>query len=170
MSLLLCLYLSLSSIIHCLFFRFSFLFLNRPLQPLSLLFFSSIVCSFADHLASPSPSSRLRWIRNDRSRASGTHAQLYTYQHQHQHQHQGHRIILYHSTSQHIASYRFISYHHHHHHRHHITSIKTETDMSLKAELETWAAALQAYDDEDFDKSLELFSVRLSPSFPLSPG
>lgn len=30
--------------------------------------------------------------------------------------------------------------------------------MSLKAELETWAAALQAYDEEDFDKSLELFS------------
>lgn len=31
--------------------------------------------------------------------------------------------------------------------------------MSLKAELETWAAALKAYDEEDFDKSLELFSV-----------
>ena len=30
--------------------------------------------------------------------------------------------------------------------------------MSLKAELETWAAALQAYDQEDFVKSLELFS------------
>ncbi|KAI8974023.1 hypothetical protein BD414DRAFT_498900 [Trametes punicea] len=30
--------------------------------------------------------------------------------------------------------------------------------MSLKAELETWAAALQAYDAEDFEKSLELFS------------
>ena len=30
--------------------------------------------------------------------------------------------------------------------------------MSLKAELETWAAALQAYDQEDFEKSLELFS------------
>ncbi|KAI0759964.1 hypothetical protein BD413DRAFT_487097 [Trametes elegans] len=30
--------------------------------------------------------------------------------------------------------------------------------MSLKAELETWAAALQAYDSEDFEKSLELFS------------
>jgi len=29
--------------------------------------------------------------------------------------------------------------------------------MSLKAELETWAAALKAYDAEDFDKSLELF-------------
>ena len=28
--------------------------------------------------------------------------------------------------------------------------------MSLKAELETWAAALQAYDQEDFEKSLEL--------------
>jgi len=32
--------------------------------------------------------------------------------------------------------------------------------MSLKAELETWAAALKAYDEEDFEKSLELFSVR----------
>ncbi|GJE91523.1 NADPH oxidase regulator NoxR [Phanerochaete sordida] len=31
--------------------------------------------------------------------------------------------------------------------------------MSLKAELETWAAALKAYDDGDFDKSLELFST-----------
>ena len=32
--------------------------------------------------------------------------------------------------------------------------------MSLKAELETWAAALKAYDEEDFDKSLVLFFVR----------
>ena len=31
--------------------------------------------------------------------------------------------------------------------------------MSLKAELETWAAALQAYDEKDFEKSLDLFSV-----------
>lgn len=31
--------------------------------------------------------------------------------------------------------------------------------MSLKAELETWAAALKAYDEEDFEKSLDLFSV-----------
>lgn len=30
--------------------------------------------------------------------------------------------------------------------------------MSLKAELETWAAALQAYDEEDFEKALDLFS------------
>jgi neutrophil cytosolic factor 2 len=30
--------------------------------------------------------------------------------------------------------------------------------MSLKAELETWAAALKAYDDEDFEKALDLFS------------
>lgn len=30
--------------------------------------------------------------------------------------------------------------------------------MSLKAELETWAAALKAYDEEDFQRSLELFS------------
>ncbi|KAI0724138.1 NADPH oxidase regulator NoxR [Fomitopsis betulina] len=30
--------------------------------------------------------------------------------------------------------------------------------MSLKAELEAWAAALKAYDEEDFEKSLELFS------------
>lgn len=33
--------------------------------------------------------------------------------------------------------------------------------MSLKFELETWAAALKAYDEEDFEQSLELFSVRL---------
>jgi neutrophil factor 2 len=32
--------------------------------------------------------------------------------------------------------------------------------MSLKAELENWAAALKAYDEEDFEQSLELFSVR----------
>lgn len=32
--------------------------------------------------------------------------------------------------------------------------------MSLKAELQTWAAALKAYDEEDFEKSLDLFSVR----------
>jgi tetratricopeptide (TPR) repeat protein len=31
--------------------------------------------------------------------------------------------------------------------------------MSLKAELETWAAALKAYDEEDFEKALDLFSV-----------
>ncbi len=31
--------------------------------------------------------------------------------------------------------------------------------MSLKAELETWAAALKAYDEEDYEKSLELFSA-----------
>ena len=31
--------------------------------------------------------------------------------------------------------------------------------MSLKAELETWAAALKAYDEEDFEKSLQLFST-----------
>jgi len=30
--------------------------------------------------------------------------------------------------------------------------------MSLKAELETWASALKAYDEEDFEKSLDLFS------------
>lgn len=37
--------------------------------------------------------------------------------------------------------------------------------MSLKAELETWAAALKAYDEEDFEKSLDLFSVRsISPA------
>ena len=39
--------------------------------------------------------------------------------------------------------------------------------MSLKAELETWAAALKAYDEEDFEKSLDLFSVRPSPLFSL---
>ena len=31
--------------------------------------------------------------------------------------------------------------------------------MSLKAELESWAAALKAYDEKDFEKSLDLFSV-----------
>jgi hypothetical protein len=31
--------------------------------------------------------------------------------------------------------------------------------MSLKAELETWASALKAYDEEDFEKALDLFSV-----------
>ncbi|KJA20777.1 hypothetical protein HYPSUDRAFT_42870 [Hypholoma sublateritium FD-334 SS-4] len=30
--------------------------------------------------------------------------------------------------------------------------------MSLKAELETWAGALKAYDEEDFEKALDLFS------------
>jgi tetratricopeptide (TPR) repeat protein len=30
--------------------------------------------------------------------------------------------------------------------------------MSLKAELETWAAALKAYDDQDFEQALDLFS------------
>jgi len=30
---------------------------------------------------------------------------------------------------------------------------------SLKAELENWAAALNAYDEQDFDKALDLFSV-----------
>lgn len=31
--------------------------------------------------------------------------------------------------------------------------------MSLKAELETWAAALKAYDDQDFEKALQLFAT-----------
>lgn len=31
--------------------------------------------------------------------------------------------------------------------------------MSLKAELETWASALKAYDEGDFEKSLQLFST-----------
>ena len=30
--------------------------------------------------------------------------------------------------------------------------------MSLKAELETWASALKAYDEEDFEKALDFFS------------
>ncbi|KAI9573193.1 hypothetical protein HD554DRAFT_2167476 [Boletus coccyginus] len=30
--------------------------------------------------------------------------------------------------------------------------------LSLKAELETWAAALQAYDEQDFERALDLFS------------
>jgi hypothetical protein len=38
--------------------------------------------------------------------------------------------------------------------------------MSLKAELEMWASALKAYDEEDFEKSLETFSVRL-PYLPV---
>jgi len=38
--------------------------------------------------------------------------------------------------------------------------------MSLKAELESWAAALKAYDEEDFELSLEIFSVCL----PFSPA
>lgn len=38
--------------------------------------------------------------------------------------------------------------------------------MSLKAELEIWASALKAYDEEDFEKSLETFSVRL-PCLPV---
>lgn len=33
--------------------------------------------------------------------------------------------------------------------------------MSLKAELETWASALKAYDEEDLDRALDLFAVRL---------
>ncbi len=45
--------------------------------------------------------------------------------------------------------------------------------MSLKAELETWAAALKAYDEEDFEQSLELFSVcphSPLPSLSVSPS
>jgi hypothetical protein len=37
--------------------------------------------------------------------------------------------------------------------------------MSLKAELETWASALKAYDEEDLEKALDLFSVRSYPLF-----
>jgi neutrophil cytosolic factor 2 len=40
--------------------------------------------------------------------------------------------------------------------------------MSLKAELESWAAALKAYDEEDFEQSLEIFSVRLRFPPPLT--
>lgn len=36
--------------------------------------------------------------------------------------------------------------------------------MSLKAELETWASALVAYDAERFDEALELFSVSGQPT------
>ena len=39
-------------------------------------------------------------------------------------------------------------------------------EMSLKAELDIWASALQAYDEQDFQRSLALFSVRE----PLSPN
>jgi len=37
--------------------------------------------------------------------------------------------------------------------------------MSLKAELHAWASALKAYDEEDFDQALALFTVRVF--FPL---
>ena len=33
--------------------------------------------------------------------------------------------------------------------------------MSLKAELEAWAAASKAYDEDDLEGALELFSVRV---------
>ena len=39
--------------------------------------------------------------------------------------------------------------------------------MSLKAELERWAAALDAYDADDLERSLEIFSV--SPAV-VDPG
>jgi hypothetical protein len=46
--------------------------------------------------------------------------------------------------------------------------------MSLKAELESWAAALKAYDEEDFEQSLEIFTVclrfSLSPYVSVSPS
>ncbi|CAG7854232.1 SubName: Full=Related to NADPH oxidase cytosolic protein p67phox {ECO:0000313/EMBL:CCA67529.1} [Serendipita indica DSM 11827] len=35
--------------------------------------------------------------------------------------------------------------------------------MSLRAELETWDAALKAYDAEDFEKALDLFGVSVLP-------
>lgn len=35
----------------------------------------------------------------------------------------------------------------------------------VKAELETWGAALQAYDDQDFDKALATFEVRFPDAF-----
>jgi hypothetical protein len=41
--------------------------------------------------------------------------------------------------------------------------------MSLKAELETWASALKAYDEEDLEKALDLFTVHSFP-LPLSLG
>jgi hypothetical protein len=40
--------------------------------------------------------------------------------------------------------------------------------MSLKVELETWAAALEAYDANDYDAALELFTVRPCPHLPLA--
>jgi hypothetical protein len=40
-------------------------------------------------------------------------------------------------------------------------TMSLKNEFSLKAELETWAAALKAYDDEDFEKSLDLFSVSM---------
>lgn len=39
------------------------------------------------------------------------------------------------------------------------TSTPSAMSLSLKAELEAWAAALKAYDEQDFEKALDLFSV-----------
>jgi hypothetical protein len=38
--------------------------------------------------------------------------------------------------------------------------------MSLKAELETWASALQAYEENDYEKAIDLFSVRTPAGVP----
>jgi hypothetical protein len=40
--------------------------------------------------------------------------------------------------------------------------------MSLKAELEIWANALKAYDEEDFEQALSLFSVTTTTFLDLS--
>ena len=40
--------------------------------------------------------------------------------------------------------------------------------MSLKAELEIWAAALQAYDEELFERALEMFDVGLISRHPIT--
>jgi hypothetical protein len=45
------------------------------------------------------------------------------------------------------------------HHRYYHT-------MSLKAELETWASALQAYEENDYEKAIDLFSVRTPAGAP----
>lgn len=41
--------------------------------------------------------------------------------------------------------------------------------MSLKAELDIWASALKAYDEEDFQKSMDLFLVRERLSIIIYP-
>jgi hypothetical protein len=37
--------------------------------------------------------------------------------------------------------------------------------MSLKAEIETWSEALAAYDEEDYDQALSLFTVAFPFAF-----
>ena len=41
--------------------------------------------------------------------------------------------------------------------------------LPSQAELETWVAALKAYEEEDFEKALDLFGVRLPAATSNSP-